>query len=359
MAKLAPIQIQTVGAYDTEQGTSQPPSHVSSPASSAVSGTTLARALISNTFVLSIDTRDSRKYRSGVSTLTRTDSATLPMGDHPFLSSLRGKTSGEGLWSSGSEDIPPVPPMPSEAELLILASKTTSPYSGMYWSKNGDVRRHSSTGSLELMRSPQISAPVASSEIPITAVIDSVSASSVAASRRISRITMATTSTTSTSIHRDTQEDENAAAALPDSPRSLPIDLNGPIAEAPKPLPPVPGSIPPFSNRADEEVSPRDVIDFYSAFSPDVHQKGFKPAFSPITEVSETSGISPMTSPFKIYSERGSMVSSFRPSPLSPDYVARKDSRSQSASDTQRPAHLLIKDTSHSSLVRLFFTSQR
>ncbi|KAF8351935.1 hypothetical protein F5887DRAFT_1068316 [Amanita rubescens] len=351
-AKLAPIQIQTMGAYDTEQGTSLPHSQLSSPASSAVSGTTLARALISNTFVLSIDTRDSRKYRSGISTLTRTDSATLPMGDHPFLSSLRGrdgKMSGEGLpWSAGSEDIPPVPPMPSEAELLLLASKATSPHSGMYWRKNGDFRRHSSTGSLELMRSPEISAPVASSEIPITAVIDSVSASSVAASRRISRITVATSSTTSTSIHRDTQEDENAtAAALPDSPRSLPINLNSVIEEAPKPLPPVPGSIHTFPS---EEVSPRDVIDYYSAFSPDVHQKGFKPAFSPITEVSETSGISPMTSPFKIYSGRSSMVSSFRPSPLSPDYIARKDSQSQSDSDTQPPAHLPTRDTSYSSL---------
>jgi hypothetical protein len=287
------------------------------------------------------------------------------MGDHPFLSSLRGrdgKVSGDGLpWSGGSEDIPPVPPMPSEAELLLLASKATSPHSGMYWRKNGDFRRHSSTGSLELMKSPEISAPVASSEIPITDVIDSVSASSVAASRRMSRITVATTSTTSTSVHRDTQEDENATtAALPDSPRSLPINLNSMIEDAPKPLPPVPGSIHAFPNEAGEEVSPRDVIDYYSAFSPDVHQKGFKPAFSPITEVSETSGISPMTSPFKIYSGRSSMINSFRPSPLSPDYVARKDSQSQSDSDTQPPSHLSIRDTSYSSLVRLSsFLSQR
>ncbi|KAJ3882259.1 hypothetical protein F5051DRAFT_436247 [Lentinula edodes] len=55
---------------------------------SAVSGTTLARALIGNTFVLSTDERDERaaRYRSWGSVLTRTDSATLPRDENPFLS---------------------------------------------------------------------------------------------------------------------------------------------------------------------------------------------------------------------------------------------------------------------------------
>ncbi|KAF8892975.1 hypothetical protein BD779DRAFT_1508058 [Infundibulicybe gibba] len=65
---------------------SRPESQSSTAESSAVSGTTLARALMANTFVLSADTRASR-YRSGVSVLTRSDSATLPQGEHPYLAS--------------------------------------------------------------------------------------------------------------------------------------------------------------------------------------------------------------------------------------------------------------------------------
>ncbi|KAF9078438.1 hypothetical protein BDP27DRAFT_1412427 [Rhodocollybia butyracea] len=58
---------------------------------SAVSGTTLARALIGNSFVLSSDDRTSR-YRSGGSVLTRTDSATLPHDENPFLYSPLSRT---------------------------------------------------------------------------------------------------------------------------------------------------------------------------------------------------------------------------------------------------------------------------
>ncbi|KAF9491527.1 hypothetical protein BDN71DRAFT_1510293 [Pleurotus eryngii] len=59
---------------------------ISTEPSSAVSGTSLARALFANTFVLSGN--QTSRYRSGVSmNLTRQDSATLPRGEHPLMSS--------------------------------------------------------------------------------------------------------------------------------------------------------------------------------------------------------------------------------------------------------------------------------
>ncbi|KAJ7031627.1 hypothetical protein C8F04DRAFT_1110043, partial [Mycena alexandri] len=91
---------------------------------SAVSGTTLARALIGDSFVLSAD-RSSR-YRSGASVLTRSDSATLPRGEHPFSPawSAGGQRKSGGGFSGGGgsageldsmgRPIPPVPQMPEE-----------------------------------------------------------------------------------------------------------------------------------------------------------------------------------------------------------------------------------------------------
>ena len=80
------------------------------PSASAVSGRTLARALIGNSFALSNDRRTSR-YRSGTSILTRSDSATLPFGEHPFYNFTReNDTFSPG--SRGGSIIPPVPPLP-------------------------------------------------------------------------------------------------------------------------------------------------------------------------------------------------------------------------------------------------------
>ncbi|KAK2460026.1 hypothetical protein APHAL10511_007949 [Amanita phalloides] len=358
---LTPIQVQTSRPnYDNDYVSSQPPS----PASSAVSGTTLARALISNSFVLSIDTRDSRKYRSGVSTLTRTDSATLPMGDHPFLSSLHARErglGGEGVppWANSAEDIPPVPPMPSEAELQVLASKAYTPHSGAFLRKTGDFKRHSSTGSLDLARSPELSAPVAYSDIPVTAVIDSVSAGSVQASRRINRITEATSSAPASPALREVKLEgaRRETASLEDVSSRLPVNVDQATVEgAPKPLPLLP-STPHIPDRAGEDAYPREVdnvIDYYSAFSPDVSHRGFKPAISPITEVSETS---PAISPFAKHSSRGSsMISPSMFSPLSPEYMGTS---LHSGSRTQTQARLPIRDRPQSSLVSTFSRRQR
>ncbi|KII91745.1 hypothetical protein PLICRDRAFT_519724 [Plicaturopsis crispa FD-325 SS-3] len=94
---------------------SRPPSTMSTDEFSAVSGTTLARALIANSFILSSDPRASR-HRSGV---MRQDSATLPRGESPMLNSpywrdRRVSTSSMVMTpdTGRTSPIPPVPPMP-------------------------------------------------------------------------------------------------------------------------------------------------------------------------------------------------------------------------------------------------------
>ena len=102
-------------------GPSRPVSQISTSASSVMSGATLARAIMANSFVLS-DFRTSG-YRSGFSTLTRTDSATLPNGDYPFLNSpyWRERFSiGDSLLSPRSAPPPPVPPVPENAEHVYV-----------------------------------------------------------------------------------------------------------------------------------------------------------------------------------------------------------------------------------------------
>ncbi|KAF9530594.1 hypothetical protein CPB83DRAFT_850596 [Crepidotus variabilis] len=94
--------------------------------SSAVSGTTLARALFSNTFSLSSDSRSSR-YRSGGAGLTRSDSTTLGRG-YSFYDTFNFAVD------------PDAPPMPAHAESQYEAPKKSR-------------RRHqrrSSTGSLHM-----------------------------------------------------------------------------------------------------------------------------------------------------------------------------------------------------------------
>lgn len=98
-------------------------SPISSEEMSAISGTTIARALIGNSFILSSSDRGSR-YRSGI---TRQDSATLPRGDHPLINSPywrdRRISRGDSMNTHDSAHdlpIPPVPPLPPSVGARLM-----------------------------------------------------------------------------------------------------------------------------------------------------------------------------------------------------------------------------------------------
>ena len=94
--------------------------------SSAISGTTLARALIANSFILSYDRHGRNRYRSS-GNLTRQDSATLPGANDdglvisPYWRDRR-ISGGEIMHrpDSGLEScIPPVPPIPANLSSTV------------------------------------------------------------------------------------------------------------------------------------------------------------------------------------------------------------------------------------------------
>ena len=89
-----------------------PQSAISTDDMSSVSGTTLARALIGNSFVLSNDHRLSRN-RTG---LTRQDSTTLPRHSSTFWRDKR--VSGREVVVDPDSSIPPVPPVPADLTSL-------------------------------------------------------------------------------------------------------------------------------------------------------------------------------------------------------------------------------------------------
>lgn len=103
--------------------------------SSSVSGTTLARALV-NSFIATNDSRQSR-YRSGI---TRQDSATLPRGEHPFHRFMD---------SPDSTLIPPVPPLPSSAELSARGLDSGKSHGRAVEGEKGGSRRDSMVVALE------------------------------------------------------------------------------------------------------------------------------------------------------------------------------------------------------------------
>lgn len=125
---------------------------------SAVSGTTLARALIGNTFVLSTDERDERaaRYRSWGSVLTRTDSATLPRDENPFLSPPM---------SHGTPDTNhSLVPLPSNADSVYIPPKNPRRLSDARRKRQSignSIPRSDSEGEI-LARSNSIGAPLPS-----------------------------------------------------------------------------------------------------------------------------------------------------------------------------------------------------
>lgn len=144
---------------------------------SAVSGTTLARALIGNSFVLSSDERASR-YRSGGSVLTRTDSATLPRDENPFLySPMYGNT-------PDYHSLVPLPPNADSVYIPPSNPRRLSDSKRKRQSTGSLLLQNESEGDTSLVRSHSIGEPVSSEQ-----------------SRRISRISEADSSSPSIPDH--------------------------------------------------------------------------------------------------------------------------------------------------------------
>ncbi|KIM41588.1 hypothetical protein M413DRAFT_151591 [Hebeloma cylindrosporum] len=119
------------------------------PTSSAVSGTTLARALLSNSFILT-DNRSS-KYRSGMVGLTRSDSTTLPRSEHSF-----GAAYTDDRFSIG----PDAPPIPFNASWLYEPpKKPRTAAAELREKRKQNLRRRSSTGSIAARILPETPTP--------------------------------------------------------------------------------------------------------------------------------------------------------------------------------------------------------
>ncbi|KAF9224973.1 hypothetical protein BS17DRAFT_779368 [Gyrodon lividus] len=177
-AEAPSLRIRKLPAVDARS--KAPPSPVSSEDMSAVSGTTLARALIANSFVLSSSEHRTSRHRSG---MARQDSATLPRGDHFLVNSpyWRDKriSGGEVVSTAGSgrtSPIPPVPPMPGGAILEQKRVQRSSSMRSQARSSSELTRRRS--GSSTASEYPMSDLYVTSPEMMIHS----------GGSRRISRI---------------------------------------------------------------------------------------------------------------------------------------------------------------------------
>ncbi|KAJ7747976.1 hypothetical protein DFH07DRAFT_747536 [Mycena maculata] len=257
---------------------SRPESMFSLDGASAVSGTTLARALIGDSFVLSND-RSSR-YRSGASVLTRSDSATLPHGDW----SARKSGAFTPIDSLGFP-IPPLPQMPQELRRVIA-----------------EQRDRLKVDESATKKSPRQGNSDA--ETPVTPRTNNSGSEIVSdedrRSRRISRISEAPTPISSAPFTPDASNVSETAPTSDPSPNASSTNFHHGVS--PSAFPTSPGQ---FSTGTSEARSSRDidnVLDYYnfepspgyqegSSFdppSPDIpaDTNRYQPVFSPITEES-------------------------------------------------------------------------
>ncbi|KAJ6511372.1 hypothetical protein C8R47DRAFT_732240 [Mycena vitilis] len=270
---------------------SRPDSMFSFDGTSAVSGTTLARALIGDTYVLSGDR--SSKYRSGASVLTRSDSATLPRGEHPFSPAWSIRKSGAFTPVDGmGVAIPPVPQMPEELRRVIAESRDR-----LKVDEAGERRRSRRRSGSDV-------------ETPVTPLVRTNSGSRISGSssddarleKRVSRISEAPTPISAALLTPDLPSATDSAAGNTDpSPNTSSFHAGG---ASPSSFPTSPGqSSTAASGRYSQDID--NVLDYYnfepspgysggassSAFdlpSPDIpaDPNRYHPAFSPITEES-------------------------------------------------------------------------
>ena len=226
-------------------GTRTPRPLSSQSASSSVSGTTIARALMSNSFILSADRSSFRRSGAG---LTRTDSATLPNWE----------------WNDRFSIASDAPPIPLNAELLYEPPRKSR---------------------IEGKRSKQPSIASLNSKIP-------PETPSIANNTRLNGVIV--------SDDIDFDLETSPVATLPPTPPRLSDEADQPsqqttaesklLSRVSDPL-----SSPPSSSHSPKELE--GVLNYYSIpDSPELlgASRGFKPMFSPISEES-SSQPSPLT----------------------------------------------------------------
>ncbi|KAH7915933.1 hypothetical protein BJ138DRAFT_1140777 [Hygrophoropsis aurantiaca] len=200
---------------------SHQPSPISSEDISAVSGTTLARALIANSFILSSGDHRSSRYRSG---MTRQDSATLPRGDQPLINSPywrdRRISGGEIVLVSetGRESpIPPVPPVPTVGMMFLDQTQ------GCRVSRSADMsQRHSDS---DLKRKTSISSNSSDPRSTSQYVTSTELPSHTAALRRISRISEAPSPASTTPRSPQSALDQPSKSSISINEQSLLVTM--------------------------------------------------------------------------------------------------------------------------------------
>ncbi|KAJ7094005.1 hypothetical protein B0H15DRAFT_149689 [Mycena belliarum] len=303
---------------------------------SAVSGTTLARALIGDTFALSTDRS---RYRSGASILTRSDSATLPHGEHPFSPVWSIRKSGAFTPGDAEGGVPPVPTMPEQLRRAIAESRDRAKMDDAA----GNKTRRRSGSDAETPLTPLALARKKSKSSSWTPTDD------VRSSKRVSRIEEAPTPASTAPVSPELSSLPNSAATT-----QSPDTSNFHNGVSPSAFPTSPGQ-----SSASETHSSRDienVLDYYnfdespdfaggiggggSGFEPSTPDVAgdpsrYKPMFSPITEESGS-----QLSPNSFRSKRGKMSLTSSPTPSTAS--ARVEWRPETREIRSLPPHPLL-----------------
>ena len=288
----APIKIPNLSMHgaqvqivrSAEANDPRPLSEISSVMSSAVSGQTLARALIGNSFVLSPDSRSSR-YKSGFGGLVRCDSTTLPRGDHSFMNSPNGRDrtlSGTSDNFATDKNAPPVPP---NAERVYVPPRTPRHSgTGTETRRKAKIRRRSSTGSLVPPLSKSEASSIRSRPNSIAEFTTEKEKDILASYKKLYIPETPSSVPTITTNPGISPKPEHSAVEL------SPIAPEAPNSHAEFTPPLVPQSIhhtsPALSSSTTLISSAKeseDILDYYS-FSEKKPEKPFSPAFSPIAE---------------------------------------------------------------------------
>ena len=268
-------------------------SFLDTPASSALSGTTLARALFSNAFSLSSDDRLFSGQRNG---LTRSDSTVLPRDDDDDVLLL--------YRDDQFSIAPDAPPMPADAETLYEAPKKPR----VAAERRKQLKRRSSTGTLHIKTTelqqcgtrPNSFVVSPSSEFDILRSPDPWTAGAIP-SHVFPTPKFSTTMTTAPATPSESLEAQKISGhTLPAETPGLP-DLRFPNPQSP-PIHSAPAGSP-LEDPAAEQRGIDDVLGYYSLPPvPLLAGASYRPAVSPIRE--ETSSDLTRPSPYKPDSKR-------------------------------------------------------